>query len=53
MPRLCSGGGLLLEIGPAIHDEAVALLADHPDLQVESTIKDLAGHPRIVQATKK
>lgn len=51
--RLRSGGHLLIEIGPAIHDAACALLAADTRLELGPTIKDLARLPRVIQARRK
>jgi len=46
------GGRLLLEIGYT-QDEAVrGILAERPELEVGATLKDMAGHPRVVVAKK-
>jgi release factor glutamine methyltransferase len=50
--RLRSGGHLLLEISPMIHDAVAALLAADKRFQPGPTIKDLARHPRVVQAKR-
>jgi release factor glutamine methyltransferase len=51
--RLKSGGVLLIEISPMIAGEVEQLLQQQPSLDVGPTIRDLAGHARIVQATRK
>ena len=51
--RLRSGGHLLIEIGPAIHDAVCALLAADARFELGPTIKDLARLPRVVQARRK
>jgi release factor glutamine methyltransferase len=52
-PFLKTGGSLLLEIGYT-QDEAVRnLLAEQPGLELGPTLKDAAGHPRVVCAKKK
>jgi release factor glutamine methyltransferase len=51
-PFLKPGGRLLLEIG-STQDEAVrATLAERPELEVGATLKDMAGHPRVVSAKR-
>ncbi len=50
--RLRAGGWLLVEIGPATAVEALQLLTEQSTLEAASTIKDLAGLPRIVQARR-
>jgi release factor glutamine methyltransferase len=51
--RLRPGGVLLIELSPMIAGEVEQLLRQQPSLTVGSTIRDLAGHARIVQATGK
>jgi release factor glutamine methyltransferase len=51
--RLRLGGHLLVEIGPAIHQQALALLAAEERLEPGPTIKDLARLPRVIQAIRK
>ncbi|MEX1223220.1 MAG: peptide chain release factor N(5)-glutamine methyltransferase [Pirellulales bacterium] len=51
-PRLRQGGALLIEISPMIHESVKKLVEARDDLRLESTIKDLAGHYRVVQANK-
>ena len=48
--RLKPGGHLLNEIGPTISDAVESILDKADGLQRGPTIKDLARHPRIVQA---
>lgn len=50
--RLRSGGHLLIEIGPAIHEAVCALLAADARFELGPTIKDLARLPRVVQARR-
>jgi len=50
--RLAPGGWLLVEIGPAVAAAAEAAIAAVPGLVPETTLKDLAGLPRIVQARR-
>lgn len=50
---LVPGGWLLVEIGPAIAGAAEAVLAAQAELAPEPTLKDLAGHARIVQARRR
>ena len=47
------GGHLLVEISPMIHEAVRGLLAAEPRLEPGPTIKDLARHPRVVQARNK
>jgi release factor glutamine methyltransferase len=51
--RLNPGGWLLMEISPMIEASVRELLEREPTLELASTIKDLAGLPRIAQAKKK
>jgi release factor glutamine methyltransferase len=51
--RLKPGGGLLIEISPMIAAEVEELVRRQPLLELGATIKDLAGHARVVQATRK
>lgn len=48
--RLVAGGWLVVEIGPTVAAAAEAALAAVPGLTPGPTLKDLAGHARIVQA---
>ncbi len=50
--RLKAGGHLLIEISPMIHDSVCGILRAEPDLVLDSTIKDLARLPRVVQARR-
>ena len=49
--RLKANGALLIEISPMIAREVEQLLRRQSSLVVGPTIRDLTGHPRIVQAT--
>jgi release factor glutamine methyltransferase len=51
--RLNPGGWLLMEISPMIEASVRELLEGEPTLELASTIKDLAGLPRIAQAKRK
>lgn len=51
--RLLSGGHLLIEIGPAIHEAARSLLEAEERLLPGPTIKDLARLPRVLQASRR
>ena len=51
--RLNAGGHLLLEIGPGVHNAARVILEANDQWEVGPTIKDLARHPRVLQATPK
>jgi release factor glutamine methyltransferase len=50
--RLKPGGALLIEISPMLADEVERLIGSTPGLRLGGTIRDLAGHPRVVQATR-
>jgi release factor glutamine methyltransferase len=50
--RLRSGGHLLVEISPAIHDAVREMLEADGRFQLSATIKDLARLPRVVRATR-
>jgi len=49
-PFLKPGGSLLLEIGYTQEDAVRNLLVERPELEVGPTLKDAAGHPRVVSA---
>ena len=51
--RLSTGGRLLLEVSPMIEPAVRALLDAAGTWQVEPTVKDLAGLPRVVRAVKR
>jgi release factor glutamine methyltransferase len=50
---LVPGGHVLLEIGATQEDAIRALLAKQAELDLGKTIKDAAGHPRVVVAKRK
>jgi release factor glutamine methyltransferase len=50
--RLKPGGALLIEVSPMIAAEVEQLIRDTPGFKLAPTIRDLAGHQRIIQATK-
>jgi release factor glutamine methyltransferase len=50
--RLNTSGWLLMEISPMIEPAARALVADEKRLSLETTIKDLAGQPRVLSARR-
>jgi len=50
--RLKSGGHLLVEISPMIHDAVRQLIQADGRLELQETIKDLARRPRVVHAVK-
>jgi release factor glutamine methyltransferase len=47
------GGRLLLEIGYTQEASVRSILADRTELELGPTLKDLAGHPRVVSAKRK
>ena len=51
--RLKLGGVLLIELSPMIAGEVEQLIRQQTSLDLGPTIRDLAGHARIVQATRK
>ncbi|NQU23413.1 MAG: peptide chain release factor N(5)-glutamine methyltransferase [Candidatus Nealsonbacteria bacterium] len=51
--RLRSGGHLLFEVSPTVHDAARSLLESDERFTPGETIKDLARLPRVVQASRK
>ena len=50
--RLRPGGWLLVEIGPAIAAAVEKLIDGTPGLQLQTTLKDIANLPRVVQARR-
>jgi release factor glutamine methyltransferase len=51
--RLNSGGHLLVEVSPMIHDAVCDLVTSNGRFELGETVKDLARQPRVVQARKK
>jgi len=51
--RLKPGGHLLVEVSPMVHEAVQSLLSGDHRFQPGPTIKDLARHPRVVQAMRK
>ncbi len=51
--RLKPGGTLLIEVSPMIAGEVEQLIRQQTSLELGQTIRDLAGHPRVVQAIKR
>jgi release factor glutamine methyltransferase len=51
--RLCPGGLLLIEISPMIAAIVEQLVRDQPSLELGKTIRDPAGHARVVQARQR
>ena len=50
--RLLPGGWLLMEVGPSNATQVEQMVAAADGLTLQETIADLAGHPRVVQASK-
>jgi len=50
--RLRPGGSLLVEVSPMIAEAVEGLLDAEPALERGPTVKDLARHPRVVQARR-
>jgi release factor glutamine methyltransferase len=51
--RLLPGGWLIFELSPMIASKCEALLAADSRFEPATTIKDLAGHARVLQARRK
>ena len=51
--RLKTGGYLLTEISPMIEADVRSLVEGEARFELAPTIKDLAGHARVVQARRK
>jgi release factor glutamine methyltransferase len=51
--HLISGGWLLLEVSPMIESAVREIITQHGGYQPHPTLKDSAGHPRIIQAQRK
>jgi release factor glutamine methyltransferase len=52
-PRLKPGGALFIEVSPMVAANVENLIRAQPSLELGNTIKDLAGHPRVVQAMRR
>jgi len=50
--RLQPGGALFLEVSPMIADAVEKIVQNQPGLELGTTIRDLAGHARVVVAQK-
>jgi release factor glutamine methyltransferase len=50
--RLNSGGALIMEVSPMIAAEVEAIIRSRAEFELGPTMRDLAGHPRVVQATR-
>jgi release factor glutamine methyltransferase len=48
--RLKPGGVFLVEVSPMIAAQVEQLVRNQPDFELKPTLRDLAGHPRVVQA---
>jgi release factor glutamine methyltransferase len=48
--RLKPGGGLLIEVSPMIAAEVEQLIRSTSAFELGPTMRDLAGHPRVIQA---
>lgn len=53
VPLIKPGGRLLLEIGSDQEAPARSLLAARPELELAPTVRDGAGHPRVLKATRR
>jgi release factor glutamine methyltransferase len=51
--RLNSGGHLLMEISPMLHDAVRQLVTADSRFELGPSVKDLNRHPRVVQARRK
>ena len=51
--RLSSGGHLLVEISPMLHDAVRKLVTADDRFELGPSVKDLNRHPRVVQARRK
>jgi release factor glutamine methyltransferase len=51
--RLAAGGSVLLEISPMLQQRVETLIAADPRWELGTTVKDLAGLARVVQARRK
>jgi release factor glutamine methyltransferase len=51
--RLVAGGWLVVEMGPSVAAAAEQAVVRHPQLELQPTLKDLAGLPRILQARRR
>jgi release factor glutamine methyltransferase len=48
--RLKAGGALIIEVSPMIVAEVEQIIRSTPEFELGTTMRDLAGHPRVVQA---
>jgi release factor glutamine methyltransferase len=51
--RLNPGGALFIEVSPMIAAEVEEIIRSTAEFELESTMRDLAGHPRVVQAVNR
>jgi release factor glutamine methyltransferase len=51
--RLSASGELYMEISPMIAAQAECIIRETPDLDMQPTIADLAGHPRVIHARRR
>jgi release factor glutamine methyltransferase len=51
--RLNSGGALIIEVSPMIAAEVEEIIRSRSDFELGPTMRDLAGHPRAIQATRR
>lgn len=52
VPLLKTGGRLILEIGSAQEETVRDRIGAHPEYQLLPSVRDLRGHPRVVQALR-
>ncbi|APW63119.1 peptide chain release factor N(5)-glutamine methyltransferase [Paludisphaera borealis] len=52
VPLLKSGGHLILEIGSPQEADVRDRIAAHPEYTLLPTVRDLRGHPRVIQAVR-
>lgn len=48
--RINPGGALIMEVSPMIAAEVEEILRSAPEFELGPTMRDLAGHPRVLQA---
>jgi release factor glutamine methyltransferase len=51
--RLKPGGALIMEVSPMIAAEVEQIVRSTAEFELEPTMRDLAGHSRVVQATRR
>lgn len=52
-PRLRPGGSLMVEISPMIAEATAAIVSEHGEFTPPTFTKDLAGHRRVISATRR